>query len=157
LVERGSRGSNLSLFPPYLTHLSLLPLFFLSSSSLSHELLLLPELLLGAWRPDELLPELLLGAPTSSSPAPRRAPPRQDDVLLPSQLLSDELLPDELFSGQLLFDELLPNVLLPDVLLSRSPPLTSSNDLLPDGRRRFSTAAAAVPFFLNYIVLTRSA
>jgi hypothetical protein len=71
-------------------------------------------------------------------------------VLLPSQLLSDKLLPDELFSGQLLFDELLPDVLLPDellpdVLLSRSPPLTSSNDLLPDGRRCFSTAAP--PFF----------
>jgi hypothetical protein len=68
LVERGSRGSNLSLLPPYLIHLSLL------SSSLSHELLLLPELLLGARCPDELLPELLLGTPTSSSPARRRAP-----------------------------------------------------------------------------------
>jgi hypothetical protein len=73
-------------------------------------------------------------------------------MLLPSQLLSDELLPDELFSGQLLFDELLPDVLLPDellpdVLLSRSPPLTSSNNVLPDGRRRFSTVAAAAPFF----------
>jgi hypothetical protein len=73
-------------------------------------------------------------------------------VLLPSQLLSDELLPDGLFSGQLLFDELLPDVLLPDellpdVLLSRSPPLTPSNNLLLDGRRHFSTAAAALPFF----------
>jgi hypothetical protein len=89
-------------------------------------------------------------------------------MLLPSQLLSDELLPDELFSGQLLSDELLPDVLLldkllpdellPDVLLSRSPPLTSSNDLLPDGpttpfqwRRRGGAA-----FFLNYVVLTHS-
>jgi hypothetical protein len=32
---RGSRGSNLSLLPPYLTHLCLLSLFFLFYSSLT--------------------------------------------------------------------------------------------------------------------------
>jgi hypothetical protein len=77
----------------------------------------------------------------SSSPNSFLAP----DELLPSQLLSDELLsgqllPDELFSGQVLSYELQPNILLPDellpnVLLSRTPPLTSSNDLLPDDWR----------------------